>query len=43
MELFASAPGLAVEESYVRLLNHLPGLAYRCRMASLLPTMFPNP
>lgn len=27
MELFASAPGLAVEESYVRLLNHLPGLA----------------
>ena len=32
MELFASAPGLAVEESYVRLLNHLPGLAYRCRV-----------
>lgn len=32
MELFASVPGLAVEESYVRLLNHLPGLAYRCRV-----------
>ena len=32
MELCASVPGLAVEESYIRLLNHLPGLAYRCRV-----------
>ena len=37
MELFASAPGLAVEESYVRLLNHLPGLAYRCRVGRTDP------
>ena len=33
----ASAPGLAVEESYVRLLNHLPGLAYRCRVGRADP------
>ena len=37
MELFASVPGLAVEESYVRLLNHLPGLAYRCRVGRTDP------
>ena len=37
MELFASAPGLAVEESYVRLLNPLPGLAYRCRVGRTDP------
>ncbi len=37
MELFASAPGIAVEESYVRLLNHLPGLAYRCRVLHSVP------
>ena len=32
MELCASAPDVAVEESYIRLLNHLPGLVYRCRV-----------
>ena len=38
MEMLAPVPGLAVEESYVRLLNHLPGLAYRCRVVHPAPT-----
>lgn len=37
MELLMSVPGLAVEESYVRLLNHLPGLVYRCRVTHTAP------
>lgn len=32
MELLTSVPGLTVQESYSRLLNHLPGMAYRCRV-----------
>lgn len=32
MELRASVPGLGVQESFIRLLNHLPGLVYRCRV-----------
>lgn len=32
MELLTSAPELTVQESYSRLLNHLPGLVYRCRV-----------
>lgn len=40
MELYASVPGLGVEESYIRLLNHLPGLAYRCRVTENESSVF---
>ncbi|MEG2140073.1 MAG: sigma 54-interacting transcriptional regulator [Bilophila sp.] len=37
MEMFAPVSECAVEESYIRLLNHLPGLAYRCRVVHPVP------
>lgn len=39
MGLFASVPGLDLEESYVRLLSHVPGLVYRCRVTGFNTTM----